>query len=76
MSRIFVNIISDAKTASSYIHYCILWQNANFYANNATVPRQFDFRIEGTCQLLVRLYLSKNGSKISNYSMSAYNDVE
>ena len=67
-----VNIISDAKTASCYIRYCILWQNANFYANNATVPRQVDFRIEGTCQLLVRFYLSKNGFKMSNYIMSAY----
>ena len=29
----------------------------------ATVPRRVDFCIEGTCQLLVRFYLSKMGLK-------------
>ena len=29
------------------------------------VPRQVDFSIEGTCQLLVLFYLSKKGSKMS-----------
>ena len=33
-----VHIISDAKTTFSYIHYCILWQYANIYTDNSTIP--------------------------------------
>ena len=47
-----VQITSDEKTASSYTQYCMLWQYANIYANNATVPRQLDFSIEGTTSVI------------------------
>ena len=30
-----LHILSDAKTTFSYIHYCILWQYANVYADNS-----------------------------------------
>ena len=55
-----VHIISDAKTASSCIHYCVLWKNANFNANKRNDPSSscFHFSIEGTCQLSVRFDLS------------------
>ena len=33
-----LHIISDANTTFSHTHYCILWQYANFYADNSTVP--------------------------------------
>ena len=40
-----VHIISDAKTASSCIQYCVWWENANFNANkrNGPSPRQVAF---------------------------------
>ena len=43
-------------------------------ASSVPRPRQVDFcrPIEGTCQLLVRFYLSKNGSKMPNYIMFSY----
>ena len=55
-----VHIISDAKTASSCIQYCVWWENANFNANKRNGPSSscFHFSIEGTCQLLVRFDLS------------------
>ena len=33
-----LHIISDAKNTFSYIHYCILWQYANIYTDNSTIP--------------------------------------
>ena len=39
-----LHIISDAKPTSSCIQYCILWQYANIYVDNSTVPRQICFQ--------------------------------
>ena len=36
-----LHIISDAKTTFSHTRYFILWQHANFYADNSTVPGSF-----------------------------------
>ena len=33
-----LHIVSDAKTTFSYIHYCLLWQYANIYTDNSTIP--------------------------------------